>query len=59
MLSHFAIVLTICRLATCAGATSARFETNSTMMGLVTSLKMMMVVVGVLNFSILQIVPPN
>ena len=43
----FNIVLTICRLATCAGAISANSEsmkTNSTMLGLVTSLKMMMVV---------------
>ena len=58
MLSHFTILLTICRIATCAGAISANFEsmkTNSTMLGLVTSLKMMMVV-GVL---VLQIVLPN
>ena len=61
MLSHFTIALAICRLATCAGAICANFEsmkTNSTMLGLVTSLKMMMVV-GVLNFAVLQIVPPN
>ena len=51
----------MCRPATCAGAISANFEsmkTNSTMLGLVTSLQMMMVV-GVLNFAILQIVQHN
>ena len=58
---YFTIVLTICRLATCAGAISANFEsmkTNSTMFGLVTSFKMMMVV-DVLNFAVQQIVPTN
>ena len=61
MSSYFTIVLTICRLATCAGAMSANFEsmkTNSTMLGLVTSFKMMMVV-DVLNFAVQQIVPTN
>ena len=61
MLSYFTIGLTICRLATCAGAISANFQsmkTNSTTLGSETSLKMMMVV-GVLNFAVLQIVPPN
>ena len=59
MSSYFTIVLTICRLATCAGAIFANLEsmkTNYTMLGLVTSLKMMMVV-DVLNFAVLQIVP--
>ena len=63
MLSHFTIVLSICRLATCAGSISANFEsmkTNSTMLGLVTGLKMMMVAVaGSLNFAVLQIVSTN
>ena len=61
MSSYFTIVLSICRLATCAGAISANLEsmkTNSTMLGLVTSLKMMMVV-DVLNFAVLQIIPTN
>ena len=43
----FTIVLTTCRPATYAGAISSNSEfmkTNSTMLGLVTSLKMMMVV---------------
>ena len=58
MLSYFTIVLAMCRLATCAGAISANSEsmkTNSTMLDLVTTLKMIMVV-GVL---VLQIVLPN
>ena len=53
MFSHFTA---ICRLATCAGAISANFEsmkTNSTTLGLVTSLKMMMIV-GVLHIEVLQ-----
>ena len=61
-LSYFTIVLPICRLATRAGPISANFEsmkTTSTMLGLVTSLKMMMMVVGVLNFAALQIVSSN
>ena len=61
MLSYFTVGLSICCLATRAGAFSANFETmktNFTMLGLVTSLKMMMVV-GVLIFAVLQIVPPN
>ena len=60
-LSFCTICLTICRLATRASAIFANFgpkKTNSTMLGLVTSLKMMMVV-GVLNFAVPQIVPPN
>ena len=47
MLSYFTIVLTVCRLATRASEIFANFEsmkTSSTMLGLVTSLKMMVVV---------------
>ena len=60
-LSFFTIGLTICRLATRASAIFANFgpkKTNSTMLGLVTNLKMMMVV-GVLNFAVPQRAPPN
>ena len=59
MLSYFTIGLTICRLASCVPflPTFESMKTNSTMLGLVTSLKVMMVV-GVLNYSVLQIVPP-
>ena len=61
MISFFTICLTICRLANCASTISANFDskkTNSTILGLVTRLKMM-IFVGVLNFAVLQIVPPN
>ena len=57
ILSFLTICLTICHLATRASAIFANFgpkKTNSTMLGLVTSLKMMMVV-GVLNFAVPQI----
>ena len=55
-LSFFTIGLTICRLATCASAICANFgsmKTKSTMLGLVTNLKMMMVA------CVLQLSPPN
>ena len=61
-LSFFAVCLTTFCVATCASAISANFDsmkTNSTMLGLVACLKMMMMVVSVLNFAVLQIVPPN
>ena len=60
-LSFLTICLTICRLATRASAIFANFgpkKSNSTMLGLVTSLKMMMVV-GVLNFAVPQIQSPG
>ena len=60
------VVLTFClttfRLATHMSVNCANFGpemTNSTMLGLVTSLKMMMMVVGVLNFAVPQSAPPS